>query len=138
MAKALTKAALKKLKSDEVVKLAERLKIAGFTKMSRPEMEAAILEAQGEGGKAVSTDDVPTRKRKDDRAEKAEGTPRGQPKPRTRRDADEVDLVYVGKGGSVTLGGRRYTPGLAVRTTRIQARTIAHRFPSRFRINETG
>lgn len=138
MAKALTAKDLKALRSGEVVKLAERMKIAGFTKMNRDEMETAILDAQKAGGKAISTDDLPKKDDRKERRDEKDAKPEDprKPKPRTARDADEVDLVYVGKGGSVTIGKTKYTPGLGVRMTRIEARVIRNHFPQRFRINE--
>ena len=136
MAKALTEKELKKLNSGQVVKLAERLKIAGFTKMSRAEMETAIMDAAKAKGKVISTDIVPPRGAKDDRTPPGKEKDPPKAKPVTERDSDIVECLYIGAGGVVTVGSARYSPGQGVRMTRIEAHVLRHRFPQRFRINE--
>ena len=131
-----TKKELEALKGPDVFKIAERMKIAGFTKMDGPEIIEAILEAQGDGGADPAAEDLDDKKAAIEKAEaeKAAKAAAAAKKAKTPKTGETVRLRYTSKGGSVKLGGVRYSPGGTYVLPEAEAKALRAKFPERFQI----
>lgn len=128
-----SKKELKKLNTEDLFKIAERMKIAGFTKMDKDDLLDAILEAQDEGSTDSAADDV---RDKLDAKEKETGGKKNKKKDAPKPSGGQVKLDYIGKGGSVATGGRKFRPGASYLLDEATAKAIKAKFPNRFKIRK--